>query len=182
MKRKEEIEEEYTKFQVEKEKIDNLEKFIEYIDIGISDTKENKRYCKQEIKENKLCQILAKIRNFFFFIFQEEDESFYDDDNEILFNIIEMQEKYKSFYERIKNIVDINNYKEMYKLVEFSIKYYEESLAYYDYKRDKLEMSIQGIRLYNYKVANNLEQFYNFMENKLNNIENNSKNKIYMIK
>lgn len=166
-----ELEEEYEKFEIKSKHVNSLEEFLAFIIIGIDDTYEIEKDYKKEIKENKRWQLSAKIRNFFNFIFEEEEESFYDYDNQILDELTELITKYRNYFQRIIQIVNKDNYKELLKLVDFLCKYYGEEIDYYEYRRDELEMELKGLNFCNSRYEDNQEVIDEFAEKILKSFE-----------
>lgn len=166
-----ELKEEYEKFEIKSKHVNSLEEFLAFIIIGIDDTYEIEKDYKKEIKENKRWQLSAKIRNFFNFIFEEEEESFYDYDNQILDELTELITKYRNYFQRIIQIVNKDNYKELLKLVDFLCKYYGEEIDYYEYRRDELEMELKGLNFCNSRYEDNQEVIDEFAEKILKSFE-----------
>ena len=166
-----ELEEEYEKFEIKSKHVNSLEEFLAFIIIGIDDTYEIERDYKIEKKENKRWQLAAKIRNLFNFIFEEEEECFYDYDNQILDELTELITKYRNYFQRIIQIVNKDNYKELLKLVDFLCKYYGEEIDYYEYRRDELEMELKGLNFCNSRYEDNQEVIDEFAEKILKSFE-----------
>ena len=171
MKTINEIEEEYNNFEIKSTHVAKIDEFMAFMMVGIDDTFEIERDYKIEKKENKRWQLAAKIRNFFNFIFEEEEERFYDYDNQILDELTELITKYRNYFERIIQIVNKDNYKELLKLVDFLCKYYGEEIDYYEYRRDKLEMELKGLSFCNSRYEDNQEVIDEFTNRVLNEIE-----------
>lgn len=171
MKKLQEIEAEYKDYKPKTEVVTNLDEFLSYIEIGIDDTDEYQKDYEKELKENKRWALEAKIRNFFFFIFQEEDTDFYTEDDRILQECIDYTKLFRTYYERIKQLANGENFAELLKLVDFSTDYYNSQMDYYDYLRDRLEMIMKGFSLYNPNYDDSKEAFTTFMSQKLSNLE-----------
>ena len=173
-----ELEEEYEKFEIKSKHVNSLEEFLAFIIIGIDDTYEIENDYKKEIKENKRWQLSAKIRNFFNFIFEEEEESFYDYDNNILEELTLLVLKYQSYFKKIAELANKNNYEELLKLTDFLTEYYNKEIDYYEYRRDKLEMELKGLCFSNSRYEDNQKVIDEFANNKLSKLEKASQ-KVY---
>lgn len=173
-----ELKEEYEKFEIKSKHVNSLEEFLAFIIIGIDDTYEIENDYKKEIKENKRWQLSAKIRNFFNFIFEEEEESFYDYDNNILEELTLLVLKYQSYFKKIAELANKDNYEELLKLTDFLTEYYNKEIDYYEYRRDKLEMELKGLCFSNSRYEDNQKVIDEFANNKLSNLEKASQ-KVY---
>lgn len=143
-----EIRKEYQEFIPENKKINKIEEFLCYLQIGIDDIDESIKDCIREKRLNKKEQIEAQIRNFFFFLFEQEETEYYDEDNAILDESIEFSKSYQQKYYEIREVARVDNYQELYKLVEFSTLYYNKNVSYLNDKARQLELSYQGITFY----------------------------------
>lgn len=174
MKTLQDIEKEYENFSVQNGLVTNLEDFLAYIEIGIDDVTEYEKDYTKELKENKLWKLEAMVRNFFFFIFAQEEASLYDEDSKVLEECIGTTQKYQDYFKRLRDLATDKNVKEIYRLVEFSCKYYCEQMDYYDYLRDCIESTAKGFSIYNSQYENNREVFAEFMEKKIKEIVDSS--------
>lgn len=171
MKTIEDLETEYKNFETKSTDVNSLEKFLNFINIGIDDTYEIEGDYKKERRENKFWQFSARIRNIFNFLFIEEETEFYDYDNKILDELTTLVLTYRTYYEKMIELSNQNNYLELVKLTDFLIHYYSQHIDYYEYRRNKLEMEIQGYSFYNSKYENNQEVVAEFVEKKLSEFE-----------
>ena len=124
MKTINEIEKEYDSYKTESTFVTNYDELISFLLIGIDDTYAIEKECKKEYNQNRIWQIDGKIRNFLSFIFESEEVEFYDYDNSIIFSIIELIETYRTYFKKIINVANEDNYKELVKLTDFIAKYY----------------------------------------------------------
>lgn len=171
MKTVREIEKEYEKHVPKQTTITSLEEFLVNLEIGLDDLDEYTHDFKKELRENHEWKLIAQIRNFFFFIFEQEDVEFYDYDDAIVKDCITYTQQFSSFYQRMIEIATEENYQELNKLYDFSLNYYEEQTSYYDAKRDQVEMAFRGFSLYNGKYQNTREPFFEFMDQKIKEME-----------
>ncbi len=178
MKTINELEVEYNNFEIQNTHVKSLEDFLLFIAIGIDDTYAIEKDYKIEKRENKKWQLAAKIRNFFNFIFQEEEESFYDEDNNILNELTDLILKYRTYYEKMIEIANQDNFEELVKLTDFLSEYYGKEIDYYEYRRDKLEMNLKGLNFYNSKYEDNQKVIDEFTNKKLEKLSK-SYQKVY---
>ena len=123
-------------------------------------------------------QISTKIRNFFNSIFEEEEAEFYDYDNIILNELMKLIIKYRNYFNKIIQVANKDNYKELLKLTDFLCECYGKEIDYYEYRRDKLEMELKGFSFSNSKYEDNQEVIDEFTNKMLNKFEK-STNKEY---
>ena len=177
MKTIKEIEKEYDSYQVESKFVTNYDELISFLLIGIDDTYAIEKECKKEYNQNRIWQIDGKIRNFLSFIFESEEVEFYDYDNSIIFSIIELIETYRTYFKKIINVANEDNYKELVKLTDFIAKYYGETIDYYEFERDRLEAAYKGFQMSNSKYENNQKIISEFFNNKIQKYEKNKEKK-----
>lgn len=139
------LEKDYLEFIPENKKIYKKEDMNYYIEAGIEDIEESIEDLKKQRLLNIKDQIEAKIRNFLFFLFEQEEVEYYDEDNELIKECINFSKIYLKVYQDISEIVDEENYQELYKLVEFSTIHYNENVEYLNDQRRNLEYQYQGI-------------------------------------
>jgi len=171
MKKIEEIEKEYASFRIKSSFVKNKEEFEAFIQVGIDDIDDAEVSYKKELRENRLWQLEAKIRNFFFFLFQQEEEQLYSYDNDILKEVIKLTEKYKKYYQRAKELVNDHNFLELTKFIDFISDYYSRHMEYFEFSRDQLDAQAMGFNLYNPKMEDNRKIVDMFVESKLSKIE-----------
>ena len=154
MKTREQVEEDYSKFESKNTYINNLDEFNIYLDILMDDRDEKIDDIEKEIKENHLYEFEARIRNALNIIFEEEEVEFYDEDNNILDMYISLEKVYKKYLEDVKFIARNYNYKRLLKFIDFMLEHYSERIEYIDYLRDQLEYKYKGAYFSNPKFDN----------------------------
>ncbi len=171
MKKVEELEKEYEGFKQKTKTVTNLEEFLSYIDLDIGEYEYATKAFKKELRENALWRLEAKIRNFFFFIFAEEDVELYDLDDAVVIDCITLTEEMADFFKRLHNIAKEDNYKELIRLVDYADELYDAQRDYYDYERDRIEITAQGIYMINSRYENNRTSLIEFLNKKVTELE-----------
>ena len=155
MKTFEEIEEQYSNYQVGENAIDDYEDFYAYISRVIDTISKHWEDTFNQISENNRWKKIGDIRNLFPFLFVQEDTTFYDYDNTILVEASDLLVHNLEYYERIRELATRENFIELNKLLNFLLDNYEESINYLNFKRDKLNAEFKGADLvepdYDYK-------------------------------
>ena len=170
MKTKEQIKEEYDKYELQEEVIKNKVSLDAILEIAKNDLFENVRVTTKEKRANKIEKLKSRILNLFSFFTETENQiEIYDEDNEILDNFLEFCSQQNIFLTTMEEISSDTNYQELAKLYEFSLNYFNEILDYYDQLRDTLEYNYQGITFYG-KKEDNKEAYSEFMEEELAHI------------
>jgi len=167
MKTIEEIEKEYEEYKIKSDFVTDLEGFQAFMIIGIDDTDESIADTLKEIKLNNRVKLETAIKNFFLAPFGMRTEDLCDEDNDILRKVAAYTASYREFFERILELADESNFKELLRLVDFSTEYYNEQMSYYESQRDALEYSAKGINFFNSKYSDEREVFQKFMDKKL---------------
>ena len=139
MKSVEQIKREYDLFDVKVDFDFSSEDVLAGIKKSISSLDRNKRNVVKTIIFNKCNKALNKLVN----IFDSLDE--YDMDNNILSEEIDLGVIYKYYLNTLAEIVNNDNCKDIYKLLNFTINNYNDNLAYIEEKRDILEYQQKGI-------------------------------------
>ena len=90
MKTKEQIKEEYDKYELQEEVIKNKASLDAILEIAKNDLFENVRVTTKEKRANKIEKLKSRILNLFSFFTETENQiEIYDEDNEILDNFLE---------------------------------------------------------------------------------------------
>ncbi|MBR3211092.1 MAG: hypothetical protein IKF71_04050 [Bacilli bacterium] len=176
MKTLQEIEREYEKYPGKTKVINSLDDFLTFIEIGIDDTEEYQKDYEKELKANERARIRDKLVNFFNFIYNPDLDEIYDLDIHILKQCISYTKKIGKFYRRISALATEENYQELVRLVDFSSDYYLSQTGYYDYEREQLDLYVKGISLYDPQYENTRDEFLQFMEKKLKELEGEKEN------
>ncbi len=170
MKTKEQIKEEYDKYELQEEVVNNKASLDAVLEITKDDLFENIRVTTKEKRANKIEKLKSRILNLFSFFTETENQTeIYDEDNEILDNFLEFCSQQNMFLTTMEEMSSDTNYRELARLYEFSLNYFNEILDYYDQLRDKIEYNYQGITFYGEK-ENNKEAYCEFMEEELAHI------------
>ena len=96
MRTKEQIKEEYDKYELQEELIKNKASLDAILEIAKNDLFENVRVTTKEKRTNKIEKLKLRILNFFSF-FTETENQIYDEDNEILDNFLEFCSQQNTF-------------------------------------------------------------------------------------
>ena len=164
------IKKEFEDYNTKTDFIHSLDDFKTYVEMGILDNYENMITLKKEKQANKRLKIIDKIRNFITFNFYDET-AFYDEDNEILDCCLTLIEKQNDYFLTILEIANDNNFKELLKLMDFSVEYYNKHLDYFEMRRDRLEYAYRGITYSNSSYSDNRETFSNFFSQVINSLK-----------
>lgn len=170
MKTKEQIKEEYDKYELQEEVIKNKASLDAVLEITKDDLFENIRVTTKERRANKIEKLKSRILNLFSFFTETENQiEIYDEDNKILDEFLEFCSQQNIFLTTMEEISSDTNYQELARLYEFALNYFNEILDYYEQLRDKLEYNYQGIIFYGGK-DDNKEAYCEFMEEELAHI------------
>ena len=120
MKTKEQIKEEYDKYELQEEAIKNKVSLDAILEIAKNDLFENVRVTTKEKRANKIEKLKSRILNLFSFFTETENQiEIYDEDNEILDNFLEFCSQQNIFLTTMEEISSDTNYQELAKLYEF---------------------------------------------------------------
>ena len=75
------------------------------------------------------------------------------------------------FFKRLHNIAKEDNYKELIRLVDYADELYDAQRDYYDYERDRIEITAQGIYMINSRYENNRNSLIEFLNKKVAELE-----------
>ena len=170
MKTTEDIQKEYDNYISEIDYINSLQDFKRYLILEIEANNNNKYILRKDYRHNKRNKIIGKIISFI--LLKPNNDSYYEEDNKIIldcFNLVEIQNTY---FNNIMKVVNIYNYLELLRLTDFSVKYYNKHISYYEMKRDRLENAYQGIIYSNGSRTDDIKVFDDFFYSKLNELTN----------
>lgn len=167
MKKIEEIEEEYSKYQLQSKYVNNLDEFPAFITIIVDDIQEDKKVLFTEIKLNCKAQLQAKIKNLFLSLFRIEEVDFYTKDNAVLEEVINYISTYVNYYNQILSIANEENFLELTRFVAFLCEYYNEQIDYFDSIREALELQLKGFSYSNSSYQDNREVIDCFFNQKI---------------
>ena len=149
MKTKEDLKKEYEIHKIENKllKTINSKEDLEVIfELEKNEIADCKSICSKEKKANYIQLLLSRIENVFSFLTGYYNQyEIYGEDNEILDEFIKTLKAQENFFDSLASSVTEENYKEIIKLVDFSIKCFNYIIDYYDDIRQRLEYSYQGI-------------------------------------
>lgn len=168
MKTLNDIEKEYSEFNIRIDTITSFEEFETWIQIAFMDIKENIKVLTMDYKNNRNAKILGSIRNLLPFLYEYEDTSFYDKDNEYVEEAFLLNKLYENYFKQIYYYSSNYNYNEMAKLADFMMVYYDRNTDYIYGKRDELEYTKRGYSCFNNKDEDNVEVLHEFFINKIN--------------
>lgn len=110
------------------------------------DIKRINKSFRDEISANNTCKFIANFLNLFAFIFgYSYDVNSFEDDNEILEREILVGEQFYKYFEKLNQIMNFDNYTEIYKIVEFTSDYYLDNCKFLDEERKRYDYINQGI-------------------------------------
>lgn len=169
MKTIEEIEKEYQTYEIKTvESAKSLDEFMVYLRSAILDTCDAMTTAIKEIRTNKKIKIVASILNVF--LFRDEDTQIFDDDNKIVQEEYDLSLTYKGYFESLEDIVTEENYRELLRLADFSVEYYNDHVSYLEVKRDKIDTSDKSYNVHDYRYSDNRKVFDEFFCKKLEEI------------
>ena len=149
MKTKEDFKKEYKNHKIENKLLkeinskEDLEVIFELEKYEIADCK---NVCNKEKKANYIQSLLSRIENVFsFFTGYYNQCEIYGEDNEILDEYIKTLKTQETFFDLLGSSITEENYKEIAKLGDYSVKCFNYIIDYYDDIRQCLEYSYQGI-------------------------------------
>lgn len=149
MKTKEDLKKEYENYEIENKLLKNINKKEELeviFELEKDDIADCKSLCNKEKRVNYIQSLLSKIENIFScFTGYYNQEEIYAEDNEILNDYIKTLKLQETFFELLATSITDENYKEIAKLVDFSVKCFNQIIDYYDEIRQRLDYSYQGI-------------------------------------
>ena len=171
MKTLEKIEKEYKDFNIKSDYINSIEELEQFLFVGLFDADEEVDIVKKYKKNNYKRIRIGKIYNLFSFNNKVMIE-FFEEDNKILDEFIKLAEDYRDYFANAIESVNKDNYKEILKLTDFSIDYYNQNIAYLEGKRDSLEYLFKGIQYLSGK-EDNRSVIAEFQKKKLQELSNN---------
>ena len=168
-----EINEEYENYEIKSSHVTSLELFRNFIEIGLNEIDEQLSLVLKEINYNNRKKMIAKIKNFFLRNYFY-DLSIYDDDNNVLNELFCFLLGYKIYFYGVLEIGNLENFRELTRLIDFSCEYFSRHLAYFEAQRDMVEYQAKGIQ-YSPIHENRIKEFDEFFFEKIDGISS-SKN------
>lgn len=141
------LEELYSLYVVDYDVCDSVEFVLGMMYADCLTIKEDKELSSDAIKGNKYDIFITKLQNIFN-IFGEDDYAWIEEDNLLLEQQIDLSDKYLGYYKKLRDIINDENYKEIYKLVSFMGENYALNFEYYENLRDSINLASQGIGFY----------------------------------
>ncbi len=167
------IEKLYTNYTIRNKAINSKELLIDYLKIKILDIDEQIDNILREVKINSKEKTKAKLLNLFLGFIYNFNTEIYEEDNIILIEEWTFLIKFKEYHQKLINLVTTQNIKEIVKLLDFSLDYYNKHLDYLENKRDALEYYYDGIN-YSFCYKNDLEEMDVFIKKQLNHLSSSS--------
>lgn len=165
------LEEDYKKYEIGDNSIEDYTDFYNYLGRVVDDIQKNWEDVFKQITENNRWRKISTIRNLLPIIFVKEDVNFYDFDNEILTEASDLLVHNLEYYERIKHASDENNFPELCKLTNFLLDHYEENVSYLNYRRDKLMSLFKGEEPVELDYQYSFNAIDEFAEKQISNFE-----------
>ena len=162
------LEEEFKNYKIKSDFIETSEDLEIFLQVGIYNAKKSIKEMEKEKNINSKDKKIAQIKNIFNFLFVEEETSFYDEDNKIIEECISLALDYIIYFERMINLIKPDNTKELLKIVDFIVEYYNMNMDYLDSKRETLEYAYKGITFINSKYSDYRKEISDFFEKKIN--------------
>lgn len=167
MKKISSIEKEYISFIPKNIEKISLDLVSYYIDIAIDEIEDDIKDVDKEIKLNNREKICASIRNFFALLRTLEEVDYYDEDNKLLQELVILDNIYIRYFCMIRNVLNKENFKELFKLLSFLLKHYESNYNFIESKRELLEYSYKGYSCINYKDKDTILEVDEFFLHKI---------------
>ncbi len=149
MKTKKDFKKEYENHEIESKllkQINSKEDLEVIFELEKDELADCKNVCSKEKRANYIQSLLSKIENIFsFFTCFYNEDGIYAEDNEILNDYIKTLKTQETFFELLRTSVTEDNYKEIAKLVDYSVKCFNYIIDYYDGIREQLDYYYQGI-------------------------------------
>ena len=163
-----EINEEYENYEIKSSHVTSLELFRKFIQKGLDDIEKQLSFVLKEINFNDRNKRIAKIKNFFLRNYFY-DLSIYDDDNNVLNELFCFLLGYKIYFYGVLEIGDLENFRELTRLIDFSCEYFLRHLDYFEAQRDMVEYQAKGIQ-YSSIHENRIKEFDEFFFEKMDEI------------
>lgn len=165
MKTVEEIEKEYSEFDVAPEIISatSLETYIEF---GLDELEHSRLEVLRDKRSTYFAEKLAKAVDFIMFKTLGVDMDYFKKYNAILDDIFNLEAIFTVYLQRLQDSITEDNYQELFRLVRFIEKYHNEIFGYYESERHIIDASFEGVVIENFS-DNNLEAFQEFARKKL---------------
>lgn len=170
MKTLKDIEKEYSKHVCRLGTINNLQELRGWLLVAFDDISENIKVLNTDYRNNRNCMVIGSIRNLFPFLFKYEDVSFYEKDNKLVQEAYIINKLYENYFRQIFNYSNEDNYKEMAKLADFIMMYYDKDSDYIDNERDELEYLNKGYGYISNCDEDNSEIVHGFFITKLDKL------------
>ena len=144
MKTLEDIKKEYSEHVCRLGTINSLKELQGWLLVAFDDIDENVKVLNSDYRANRNCMVLGSIRNLFPFLFEYEDVSFYEKDNKDVQEAYIINKLYKNYFTQVFKYSTEDNYKEMARLADFMMMYYDKDSDYISNERDALEYIRKG--------------------------------------
>ena len=168
MKSIEQLKDEYALFEVEvKQDLEyTFEDVLVCIKQGIYSLEKNKKDIMKTIRANKRNKFLDR------FSYSACDLEDYEQDNAILREELDLGTIYKYYFVTLAGIVNDDNKKDVYKLLNFTVNNYNANLACLEEKRNILEYQQNGITYMGKEMADeSVLSFVDFFKEILQSVE-----------
>ncbi len=169
MKTKEMIQEEYKLFNNEFwELVSNYKDVNGFINNFGKDLEEDERDLVMSLKENKVQLLKAKIINLVGFL--EEDIESYKEENKYIEKELEVVKLYKKMLKKMQEVLNEENFQEIFKLFDFTIISYGENINFWEAKRDRVICAQKGIMFIDNSSISTMDSFKAFFEDEISQI------------
>lgn len=134
----------YELFEVDYDQCDCMDDVLEMIKEDCFSIEEDRKLSVGAKKGNRYDILITKIQNFFG-IFTEDDYEWIEEDNILLDEQIELSNRYLNYYSKILDIINVENYRDIYKLICFMMMNYASVFEYFEKNRDSINLASRGI-------------------------------------
>ena len=162
---------EYSLFEVED--VESILEVREYIQVFLDDCLDYLESFKSIIKRNNRQKKIAVLSNYFAFIIGYEFPEGYDEDNAVVKDEVKMCNDFKKIVKRLCDVLNKDNYKDIFKLMEFIRTKFLELYHYHERRRDAVELSFSGVGLYIPKDFD-MNEFHEFCDSEIKRISLNN--------
>lgn len=130
---------------------------------------EDKISMLEALKGNNKDIFVIKIQNIFN-VFSYEDYSWIEDDNVLLDEEIDLVCEYLLYYNKMMGILNEENFRDIYKLVNFTSEYYASNLEHLEDMRDAVNFSSRGIGYCSGSGSNTRDEFREFFNEEFSRV------------
>jgi len=168
------LEEIYSLFEVDYDECDSIDVLLGIMREDCALIEEDKELAISAKKLNNFDIFITKVQNIFG-VFGEDDYEWIEEDNVLLDEQYNLSCKYLGYYNKLVNIINEENYKDIYKLVNFMGFNYVSNFEYFETMRDSINLASRGIGFSSsdgsYDTREEFEELFNNEYNRISVIK-----------